>query len=86
MPVPPTDHVHSEPARPLHVLKGRRPSFLAGVGSLLDIGGGMATVDISTRHVVLLQPEQVVEDAWLLVGQSLRTVLPPADDQVADDG
>jgi len=53
-----------------------RPSFISGIGSLLDLSGAVVARDYSTRHVDILPPERMIANAWRFVGHSLREVLP----------
>lgn len=62
----------------------RRPSFLAGVGSLLDLSGVNARNEIAYRKIETLPPHQAIESAWLFIGHSLRSVMPLSEENAVD--
>ena len=61
------------------------PSFIAGIGSLLDLSGELFASEMPIRQVTIRPPERAIADAWLFVGHSLREVLPPVDEPTAVD-
>jgi hypothetical protein len=58
---------------------------MAGVGSLLDLSGVIASNEVFSRQTAPLDPDRAIAGAWMLVGHSLRSVLPPVEKQAAAD-